>query len=150
MNKIAFHESKGNPSAIQQSDKTTTGIGPGRGLFQFEVGEGQGAHTAINRLTAQLNKQNLQIPEFLSELDSADYDISVLPQEQQQMLFLGNLMQMPHKDGEGYGKASFKGVDTDQELAEYWAQYHQAGTKPGTPEYENMLDKFTQDVQFYK
>ena len=150
MNKIAFHESKGNPSAIQQSDKTTTGIGPGRGLFQFEVGEGQGAHTAINRLTAQLNKQNLQIPEFLSELDSADYDISVLPQEQQQMLFLGNLMQMPHKDGKGYGKASFKGVDTDQELAEYWAQYHQAGTKPGTPEYENMLDKFTQDVQFYK
>jgi len=150
MNKIAFHESKGNPSAIQQSDKTTTGIGPGRGLFQFEVGEKQGAHTAINRLISQLNKQKLQIPEFLSELDSSDYDISVLSPEQQQMLFLGNLMQMPHKKGKGYSKASFAGVDTDEELAEYWAQYHQAGTKPGTNEYENMLDKFTQDVQFYK
>ena len=150
MNKIAFHESKGNPSAIQKSDKTTTGIGPGRGLFQFEVGEKQGAHTAINRLISQLNKQKLQIPEFLSELDSSDYDISVLSPEQQQMLFLGNLMQMPHKKGKGYSKASFEGVDTDEELAEYWAQYHQAGTKPGTTEYENMLDKFTQDVQFYK
>ena len=150
MNKIAFHESKGNPSAIQKSDKTTTGIGPGRGLFQFGVGGKQGAHTAINRLISQLNKQKLQIPEFLSELDSSDYDISVLSPEQQQMLFLGNLMQMPHKKGKGYSKASFEGVDTDEELAEYWAQYHQAGTKPGTTEYENMLDKFTQDVQFYK
>tara|TARA_R100001594_G_scaffold63143_1_gene97609 strand:+ start:967 stop:1512 length:546 start_codon:yes stop_codon:yes gene_type:complete len=150
MNKIAFHESKGNPSAIQQSDKTTTGIGPGRGLFQFEVGEKQGAHTAINRLISQLNKQKLQIPEFLSELDSAYYDVSVLSPEQQQILFLGNLMEMPHKKGKGYVEASFKDIDTDRELAEYWAQYHHAGTKPGTLEYKNILDKFIQDVQFYK
>ena len=155
MNKIAFHESKGNPSAIQQSGKTTTGIGPGRGLFQFEVGEGQGAHTAINRLIAQLDKQNLQIPKFLAGLDSSDYDISVLSPEQQQILFLGNLLQTPDKKGKGYGPARFHDIDkdkkiSDKELAQSWAQYHQAGTKPGTPEYQSMLDKFTQDVQFYK
>ena len=39
MDRISFHESKKNPSAIQKSDKTTTGIGPGRGLYQFEVGK---------------------------------------------------------------------------------------------------------------
>ena len=167
MNKIAFHESKGSPSAIQQSDKTTTGIGPGRGLFQFEVGEDQGAHTAINRLTAQINKMNkeegvnIALPSFIQEMedlkgknidawDNVGYDVSVLSPEQQQMMFLGNLLQMPDKKGEGYGKASFKGVDTDEELADYWAQYHQAGTKPETDEYQNMIDKFTEDVQFYK
>ena len=167
MNKIAFHESKGNPSAIQKSDKTKSGIGPGRGLFQFEVGGEQGAHTAINRLTAQIEKMNkeegvnIALPGFIQEMkdlegknidawDSAGYDVSVLSPEQQQMMFLGNLLQMPHKKGEGYGKASFAGIDTDEELAEYWAQYHQAGTKPGTDEYDRMLDKFTEDVQFYK
>ena len=155
MNKIAFHESKGNPSAIQQSDKTTTGIGPGRGLFQFEVGEDQGAHTAINRLTSQLKKENLAIPQFLTGLDSSNYDISSLSPEQQQIIFLGNLLQTPDKTEKGYGPARFEDIDNDgeisnEELAQYWAQYHQAGTKPNTTEYQNMLDKFTEDVQFYK
>ena len=74
MNKIAFHESKGNPSAIQKSDKTKSGIGPGRGLFQFEVGGEQGAHTAINRLTAQIEKMNkeegvnIALPGFIQEM----------------------------------------------------------------------------------
>jgi hypothetical protein len=154
MNKIAFHESKGNPSAIQKSDETTTGIGPGRGLFQFEVGKNQGAHTAINRLISQLNEQKLQIPNFLSGLDSSDYDISVLSPEQQQLIFLGNILQMPDKTEKGYGPARFYDINNDgeisnEELAQYWAQYHQAGTKPDTNEYKNMLDKFTEDVQFY-
>jgi hypothetical protein len=57
---------------------------------------------------------------------------------------------MPHKKEKGYSEASFRDIDTDKELAEYWAQYHQAGTKPGTDEYKSMLDKFMKDVQFYK
>ena len=36
---------------------------------------------------------------------------------------------------------------SDKELAQYWAQYHQAGTKPNTPEYGDILDKFTEDLQ---
>jgi hypothetical protein len=146
MNKIAFHESKGVSNAIQQSDKTESGIGPGRGLFQFEKGEGQGANTAINRLISEIG----YTPKFLEGIGEGGYDISSLSPEQQQIIFLGNLLQMPQKEGEGYLASSFEGIDTDEELAEYWAQHHQAGTKPGTDEYEDMLTKFIEDVQFYK
>lgn len=149
MNKIAFHESKGVSDAIQQSDKTESGIGPGRGLFQFEKnwgGEQRGAETAITRLISEIG----YTPTFLEGIGEGGYDISSLSPEQQQMIFLGNLLQMPQKEGEGYLPSSFEGIDTDEELAEYWAQHHQAGTKPGTDEYEDMLTKFIEDVQFYK
>lgn len=153
MEKIAFHESKGIADAIQQSDKTESGIGPGRGLFQFEVDwaeEGEpirqrGAHTAVNRLISQLG----YTPNFLEGIEDKGYDVSGLSPEQQQALFLGNLLQMPHKKGKGYIPSSFAGIDTDEELAQYWAQHHHAGTKPGTEEYETMIDKFTKDVQYY-
>jgi len=146
MNKIAFHESKGVSDAIQQSDKTESGIGPGRGLFQFEEGENQGANTAINRLISEIG----YTPTFLKGIAEGGYDISSLSPEQQQMIFLGNLLQMPQKEGEGYLPSSFEGIDTDEELAEYWAQHHQAGTKPGTDEYEDMLTKFLSDMSYYK
>ena len=76
------------------------------------------------------------------------YDVSSLSPVQQQAIFLGNLLQMPDK-GEGYMPASFMGVDTDKELAEYWAQYHQAGTKPETDEYNEMINKFLRDMPYY-
>jgi hypothetical protein len=155
MDRISFHESKKNPSAIQKSDKTTTGIGPGRGLYQFEVGKDEGANTAITRLIAQLNKQKLPIPQFLSGLDSSNYDVSVLSPEQQQLIFLGNILQMPDSKNKGYGLARFTDTDKDkkisnEELAEYWAQYHHAGTKPGTKEYKAMINKFLKDMIDYK
>ena len=161
MNKIAFHESKNKSDAIQKSLKAQSGIGPGRGLFQFEVGEGEGANTAFNRLISQLGKMNEKEPEFVKEMQNlqnmnlnafskSGYDVSVLSPEEQQILFLGNLLQMPSKNEEGYRKASFADIDTDEELAEYWAQYHHAGTKPGTEEYKKMIDKFTEDIAYYK
>ena len=146
MNKIAFHESKNISDAVQKSNKTESGIGPGRGLFQFEVGEGQGASTAAQRLITQLGFE----PEFLQGFAESGYDASTLTPEQQQVLFLGNILQMPDKDaGEGRVGASFAGVDTDEELADYWAQYHQAGTELGSDEYETIVDKFTQDIDSY-
>ena len=161
MNKIAFHESKNKSDAIQKSLKAQSGIGPGRGLFQFEVGEGEGANTAFNRLISQLGKMNEKEPEFVKEMQNlqnmnlnafskSGYDVSVLSPEEQKILFLGNLLQMPSKNEEGYREASFADIDTDEELAEYWAQYHHAGTKPGTEEYKKMIDKFTEDIAYYK
>ena len=150
MNKIAFHESKNDPSAIQVSDKTESGYGPGRGLFQFEVGEEQGAHTAVNRLLREYDKRKMEAPLWALELDDSNYDVSGLDPSQQQELFLANLLQMPNIDGEGYGKASFMGVDTDEELADYWAQYHHAGTKLGTDDYTKQRQKFIDDVQYYE
>jgi hypothetical protein len=154
MNKIAFHESKGIADAIQKSDKTESGIGPGRGLFQFEIGKDQGAHTAINRLISEYKRRKTDVPDWLSSLAETNYDVSSLSPEQQQSLFLANLLQMPHKKGEKYGKAGFYDTDednvfSDDELAHYWAQYHHAGTKPDTDEYDTMIDKFTQDIKHY-
>ena len=147
MSKIAFHESKNISDAIQKSDKTESGIGPGRGLFQFEVGEGEGAATAAQRLINQLGYE----PDFLKGFAESGYDVSSFTPEQQQALFLGNLLQMPNKpDAEGRVPASFAGVDTDEELADYWAQYHHAGTELGTNEYDTMIDKFTEDIDYYK
>jgi len=144
MNKIAFHESKSNPSAIQISDKTESGFGPGRGLFQFETGEGQGANTAINRLIAQ--NQGVA-PSFLEGISESDYDVSSLNPEQQQAIFLGNLLQMPNVKGKM--PASFMGVDTDKELADYWAQHHHAGTKVDSDDYGKMVNKFLSDIALY-
>ena len=76
MNKIAFHESKNDPSAIQVSNKTESGYGPGRGLFQFEVGEEQGAHTAVNRLLREYDKRKMEAPLWALELDDSNYDVS--------------------------------------------------------------------------
>ena len=144
MSKIAFHESKNVPSAVQVSNKTESGFGPGRGLFQFEVGEKQGAQTAINRLIAQ-NKG--ATPSFLKGISQSNYDVSSLTPEQQQSIFLGNLLQMPNVEGKM--PASFAGIDTDKELADYWAQHHHAGTKVGTDEYNKMIGKFLGDMPYY-
>ena len=144
MNKIAFHESKNIPSAIQISDISESGFGPGRGLFQFEEGKGQGAHTAINRLIVQ--NQGV-VPSFLEGIAQSNYDISTLSPEQQQSIFLGNLLQMPHKKGKV--PSSFEGVDTDEELANYWAQHHQAGTQVGSDAQSQMVNKFLGDIAHY-
>ena len=114
-------------------------------MFQFELGKAEGGHTAINRLISQ-NKG--VAPSFLEGIAQSDYDVSSLSPEQQQAIFLGNLLQMPNVKGKM--PASFEGIDTDEELADYWAQHHQAGTKPGTDEYEDMLSKFLKDIAFYK
>lgn len=159
MNKIAFHESKLDPSAIQkvaigtaEDGSTVYGEGRGRGLFQFELGKNQGANTAINRLVRELEGYE---PDFLKQLDKSNYDVSVLSPEAQQAIFLGNILQMPNKEEEGYGLARFEDKDGDkkisnQELAEYWAQYHQAGTKPGTQEYKDIINKFLSDMPYFK
>ena len=50
---------------------------------------------------------------------------------------------------EGKMPASFAGIDTDEELADYWAQHHHAGTKVGTDEYKKMIGKFSSDMPYY-
>ena len=104
----------------------------------------QGANTAINRLIAQ-NKG--AVPSFLEGISQSNYDVSALTPEQQQSIFLGNLLQMPHKEGKV--PSSFAGVDTDEELANYWAQHHQAGTQVGSDAQNQMVNKFLSDIAHY-
>lgn len=111
MDRIAWHESRGVVDCKQ------IGGGPGRGLFQFEVGVNQGGETAMNRLLRWLDKHDIEMP-FWANTGINGVDASKLSKEAQCMMFLGNVRYHP--------KASFKGL-TIENLAEWWADYHWAG-----------------------
>jgi hypothetical protein len=117
LDKIAYHESKSDPTATQQEG------GPGRGKYQFEVGDYKGANTAVNRTYVTLKKNNLKIPKWLEDIyPNKSTDASKLKGYQQDMLFLGNMMEHP--------KADFKKVmDGGQSVKDFWADHHWAGAK---------------------
>lgn len=117
MNKIAHHESKGDPSVHQ------IGGGPGRGLFQFEEGDRRGGKTAANRLITYLTRNKKEIPAWL---EATKYSNSInaadLTPRQQKMLYLGNMREHP--------KANFSKVwDGSESEEDFWAKYHWAGDK---------------------
>lgn len=111
MDRIAWHESRGIVSCKQ------IGGGPGRGLFQFELGYQQGGETAMNRLLRWFNKHEITAPSW-ANVGPNGVDASSLVKEAQCMMFLANVRYHP--------KASFKGL-TYEELPEWWADYHWAG-----------------------
>ena len=135
MNKIAYHESKGNPTITQ------IGGGPGRGLFQFEVGDHEGGKTAANRLYNYLKSNKKIVPKWLKELNNNNsVDASTLTPEQQQMLFLGNMREHP--------KADFSKVWNEEEsIEDFWANYHWAGKK--VDEYQRRKS-FQESLKSYK
>ena len=115
MDRIAYHESKGDPKCHQY------GGGPGRGLFQFEEGVKEGGETAMNRLLRWFAKNSRLAPQW-TNIPLNGVDASKLEPKAQKMLFMGNVRCHPY--------ASFKGLD-DKGLPEWWAKYHWAG-----PEYQ--------------
>ena len=133
MNKIAFHESKLNPYQEQ------VGGGPGRGLYQYEIGPGQGAHTAINRLINQIG----YTPDFLKGIEHSNYDVSILTPEQQSAIFVADKLQDP--------TASFKGINPSDSraLAEQWADEHWAGHEGDYVLREEMIQKFIKDIAYF-
>tara|TARA_R100000664_G_C2751810_1_gene139091 strand:+ start:765 stop:1610 length:846 start_codon:yes stop_codon:yes gene_type:complete len=117
MNRIAYHESAGtmNP-AIQQY-----GGGPGRGLFQFELGAEGGGMTGRNRLARWFEEQGQETPAWLNQegMDKSGFDASKLTDEQQKMLFLANTRYHP--------SATLKGIDSKNLGERFWAPFHWAG-----------------------
>jgi hypothetical protein len=137
MNRIAFHESKFGTdkyTPVQVSDKSESGYGPGRGMFQFETGLNQGGHTAANRLVDQLGYK----PDWLNITDKG-FDASGLNEEQQRMLFLANYMKKPEKSSGMYG------VNEDN-LSEWWAREHWAGD---ASEKDKKIAAFSGDMNVY-
>ena len=126
MSKIAFHESKNDPAALQLLNDGT--YGKGRGLYQYEIGDQGGAHTAINRLIS-FNK-NLKNPYDISFLDSIvndkSYDFSRLTPEQQSMLFLADKLG-DETANMGRYDTNNDNVLSDKELAGFHADEHWAG-----------------------
>ena len=116
MNRISFHEtgpgSRNDPTTVQ------AGGGPGRGLFQFETGQGQGGATAMNRLHRWYKEQGMDVPEWAKFDASQGVDASQLTPEQQKMMFMANVRYHP--------TASLEGVTGDN-LSDFWQNYHYAG-----------------------
>ena len=175
MARIAFHESKyGTPNyaPVQISDKSSTGFGPGRGKYQYEIGDEQGAHSAINRLIsfnkASGGKYDIS---FLDNLiNNKTYDFSKLTPEEQDILFLADKLG---DETANMGTYDFNndGILSNEELSgfhadEHWAGYGGVGyvvfnltgvigqTKPPNlldmMERNAFMDKASQDYQFYK
>lgn len=127
MNSISYHETgaqqRMNPAAVQlvTKDGKLQPIGAGRGMFMFEVGDGMGGVTAVNRTVKEMKDNNLPIPSWLNTLYSQkSVDFSKLTADQQKLLFLGNYLQHP--------QANFGNYVTGKQTAEdFWFKYHQAG-----------------------
>lgn len=136
MSRIAFHESKSDPTAMQLLDDGSYGVG--RGLYQYEIGDKGGAHTAINRLL-EFNKVsgNKYDVKFAQDMLSNNlYDFSQLTPEQQNMLFLADKLgdktaNMGTYDVEGafdkLGNPIGDNKLSDEELAGFHTDEHWAG-----------------------
>ena len=113
---IAFIESDNVSDAIQKTDKNKSGIGPARGLFQYEsvlTGGIDAAQTALNRHEAVTG-------EVITETD-----FSKLSREQQVRILVSD-----HSKFKGSSAALSKIVkaktkdQVSQAVAEYWGKIH--------------------------
>ena len=154
MAKIAFHESKyGTPeyTPMQISDESSSGYGPGRGLYQYEIGDKEGAHTAINRLISFNESRGNQYDiSFLdSMIKNKSYDFSELTPEQQNMLFLADKLQDSTANMGKYDINKDR-VLSDKELAGFHADEHWAGHSGDKQVRDDFIQKLIEDYQFYK
>ena len=135
MDKIGYHESKLDSKAIQKEG------GPGRGKYQFEVGDNKGANTAVNRTYKYMKANGIKIPQWLSEsYKNKSTDASKLKDYQQDIMFLGNMM--------GHPKADFKNViDGKESTVDFWSKYHWAGKNK---DLEARTKSFNESMEHYK
>tara|TARA_R100001129_G_scaffold99401_1_gene67923 strand:+ start:1484 stop:2137 length:654 start_codon:yes stop_codon:yes gene_type:complete len=121
MDYIAFHET--GPAQRMSASAQQKGGGPGRGLFQFEVGENKGGNLAVNRTVNYLERNNQFVPQWLRELweGKKSVDVSSLNADQQKMLFLGYHREHPTSD---FSKL----WSGQQSTADFWLKNHWAGT----------------------
>ena len=122
MNKIAYHESWDSEQRTGIiPDRVQMGGGPGRGAFQYEIGEGKSAEVGLNRIKAfyeQVLKE--EPPEWVQELP-VDYNPAELDLDQQQVLFLADHRMRPRSD--------FKKLE-EMDVDEWWGRYHQTQNDP--------------------
>ena len=135
MDDIAYHETgahqRMDPKAIQRSRDENDKIieGPGRGLFQFEIGDDKGGNTASNRTVKYLQDKGVAIPKWLNDIweGKKSVDATKLTADQQKILFLGN-----HK---GHPTADFSKLwSGEQTTQDFWLNNHWSGKNTSTTE----------------
>lgn len=137
LNTIGWHESIGSmePTLKQGND------GPGRGLFQFEVGENAGGITAAKRTKQYLESLGEEVPVWLNMVTKGNsLDASRLPAYQQKMLFLGNMRMHPRAD-------LAKVINGEESIRDFWANYHWAGDDRDR---QNRLKSFASSEKAYQ
>ena len=139
MDKIGYHESKSDPKAIQKGRNGKDA--PGRGKYQFEVGDNKGANTAVNRTYKYMQANGIKPPQWLNDAyKNKSTDASQLKDYQQDIMFLGNMM--------GHPKANFKNViDGKESIVDFWSKYHWAGKNK---DLEARTKSFNESMEHYK
>ena len=135
MGKVSYHESKGK-------NVSQEGGGPGKGLFQYESGAGQGGMTARNRLANWYKGQEMDAPDWLTQegMGEHGFDASKLSEEQQRMMFLAD---------KRYDKTASLTKDATSDLGNWWAKEHWRGGEEGSDVYNERLGSFNRDLEDY-
>lgn len=117
MDKIAHHESRSNPTALQIDG------GPGRGKYQFETGNHKGGKTAVNRAIRYYKESKKKVPRWLERIGkNSSIDADKLSSNQQDVLYLTNMLGHPKAD---LGQV----VNGKQDAKDFWRKYHWAGAE---------------------
>ncbi len=129
MDKIAHHESRSNPTALQLDG------GPGRGKYQFEIGKAQGGKTAANRALTYYREAGKKAPKWLTRISKENsVDASKLSSNQQDLLYLTNML--------GHPKANLgQVIKGKQDAKEFWRKYHWAGGEGDIPARNKAFDE---------
>jgi hypothetical protein len=98
--------------------------GPGRGKYQYEIGDEQGASTARNRLLNFAKDNNITIPQkylnLLGQQGIQSIDFSALPEDLQTALFFADKAKHPEFKLDDLVSGRLSPVDA-------WLAYHWAG-----------------------
>lgn len=136
MNAISQHESGNVDDKIQvsQKDDGTFYDGPGRGAYQFEIGDEKGANTAMNRTANFLaspanktyfgsNKSMKDFPNLYNKyIASPSQDFSKLSRKDQDALFLGDKIYGGVERRDAFDKAINN--PTQENVFMYWLKNH--------------------------
>jgi len=140
---ISYHESKDDPLAKQKVKKTKdnpTGIGLGRGLYQFEP---DSFKTAANRAYNYSKKTGLELPQFVKDIRSKKIkEASELTPDQQKTLLLADYRDKPTAKL----KAFFSGDKDDQAIEDFWVTGHWSG---GNKDEQERRTSFKKDASTY-
>lgn len=140
---ISYHESKNDPLAKQKVKKTKdnpTGIGLGRGLYQFEP---DSFKTAANRAYNYSKKTGLELPQFIKDIRSKKIkEASELTPDQQKTLLLADYRDKPTAKL----KAFFSGDQDDQAIEDFWVTGHWSG---GNRDEQERRTSFKKDASTY-
>ena len=135
MDYVAYHET--GPEQRMDPAAKQKGGGPGRGLFQFEIGDDKGGNLAVNRTYNYLTRNNIEVPNWLYDIweGKKSADLSKLNANQQKMLFLGYHSEHP--------TSNFGNIwSGNQSIQDFWLKNHWAGTEGS----ESKLDLFNKSM----